>query len=109
LGFSSTASSTKCFTKGFDTLDLKASINGGGKRKSRPYWYRPLPRPLVIPGVMKIVTLADVRDLIEQRLPQHFRAKTTWRYVAAKLKQAARGADAPQVPSLVYSQFQAAR
>jgi hypothetical protein len=59
-------------------------------RKSRPDWSRPLPRPLIIPTVMKIATLADARDLIEQHLPQHFRAKTTWRYVAAKLKQAAR-------------------
>ena len=56
-----------------------------------------MPRPLIIPGVMKIVTLADVRELMEQHLPQHFRAKTTWRYVAAKLKQAAHGADTAEV------------
>jgi hypothetical protein len=51
-----------------------------------------LPRPPIIPGVRKIVTLVDVRELIERHLPQNYRAKTIWCYVAAKLKQAAYGA-----------------
>ena len=64
---------------------------------SRSNWSRPLPRPLVIPDVMKLVTLADVRELIERRLPAHFRGKATWRVVAKDLKAAALGADPAEV------------
>jgi hypothetical protein len=70
-GFSSTASSSKWFTTGFDTLDSKGKINGDGMRKSRPGRSRPLPRPLIIASVRKIVTLVDVRELIEQHLPRN--------------------------------------
>jgi hypothetical protein len=42
---------------------------------------------------MKIATLADVRVLIEQHLPEHCRTKDTWRYVAARLSDAAGGGD----------------
>ena len=37
---------------------------------SKPDWSRPLPRPLTIPTVMKLSTLADVRDLVEKHLPR---------------------------------------
>ena len=40
---------------------------------SRPNWSRPLPRPLVIPKVMTLKTLADVRALM-RHLPRHSRA-----------------------------------
>ena len=63
----------------------------------RPNWSRALPRPLVIPKVMTLRTLADVRTLIERHLPQHFRAKPTWRYVGARLAEAARGEDTVDV------------
>jgi hypothetical protein len=63
------------------------------QRRSRPNWSRPLPRPLVIPDVMTLTTLADVRALIEKHLPAQHRAKPHWRYVAAQLKEAAQGAD----------------
>jgi hypothetical protein len=55
----------------------------------RPNWSRALPQPLVIPKVMTLKTLVDVRILIERHLPQRFRAKPTWRYVAARLAEAA--------------------
>ena len=58
---------------------------------SRPNWSRPLPRPLVIPRVMKVATLADVRTLI-RHVPAERRARTTWRYVASQLADAAAGA-----------------
>ena len=34
---------------------------------SEPDWSRRLPRPLTIPTVMKLSTLADVRDLVEKQ------------------------------------------
>jgi hypothetical protein len=44
----------------------------------RPNWSLSLPRVLVIPNVMDIVTLADVRKLIEKHLPQDRRERATW-------------------------------
>jgi hypothetical protein len=58
----------------------------------RPNWSRPLPRPLVIPKVMMLKTLTDVRDLI-RHLPKDHRERSTWRYVAALLADAAAGTD----------------
>jgi hypothetical protein len=52
-----------------------------------------LPRPLVIPKVMTLKTLADVRKLVEKHLPAETRQKSTWRHVAKCLDEAARGAD----------------
>jgi hypothetical protein len=51
-----------------------------------------LPRPLKIPGVMDLKTLADVRKLLGH-LPKETRAKSTWRHVEAELKNAAAGDD----------------
>jgi len=62
-------------------------------RHFRPDWSRPLPRRLVIPMVMTLATLADVRKLIEKHLPSGHRGKPTWRHVAAELDKAAAGAD----------------
>jgi len=51
---------------------------------ARPNWSRPLPRPLVIPKVMTLTALADVRTRIAKRLPADFRDKR-WRIVASGL------------------------
>ena len=69
----------------------------------RPNWSRALPQPLVIPKVMTLKTLADVRALIKRHLPQHFRAKPTWRYIAARLEEAARGGDTDFFLAMVVS------
>jgi hypothetical protein len=42
----------------------------------RPDWSRPRPRPLVIPTVLNLVTLDDVRALIERHLPMRIRELT---------------------------------
>ena len=56
-----------------------------------PNWSRPLPRPIIIPDVMELATLADVRTLVEKHLPKEYRAKFTWRQFAGLLKRAAEG------------------
>jgi hypothetical protein len=61
---------------------------------SRPDWSRMLPRPLVIPTVMTLRTLADVRELI-RHLPKERRGFDSWRHVAKTLDEAARCAIDP--------------
>jgi hypothetical protein len=56
-----------------------------------PNCWRRLPRPLTIPTVMKLTTLADVRDLVEKHLPAPYRHKATWRHVSNQLAEAAQG------------------
>ena len=58
-----------------------------------PYhnWQRPLPRPVVIPKVMTLSTLEDVRALVHKHFPPQYRAKDTWQRVAAVATAAARG------------------
>ncbi len=55
-------------------------------------WSRPLPRPLVIPKVMTLRTLADVRELM-RHLPEDRRSRPTWRQVAADIEAAAGDGD----------------
>jgi hypothetical protein len=59
---------------------------------SRPNWSQPLPRPLEIPSVTTLTTLADVRELLKH-LPDGHRERSTWRHVAKKLAAAADGGD----------------
>jgi len=52
-------------------------------RKARLNWSRPLPQPLLIPDVMVLATLADVRELM-RHLPANRRERSTWRRVAVE-------------------------
>ena len=65
--------------------------------RKRPDWSRRLPRPLIVADLTTLTTLADVRDLIERHLPVPYREKVTWKYVAARLGEAARDGDAAEV------------
>jgi hypothetical protein len=66
------------------------------RERTRPNWSRPLPRPLEIPSIMTLKTLADVRELLKH-LPKGHRERSTWRHVAACLNEAAHGGDAINV------------
>jgi len=66
----------------------------GGPRPTKPStasqkWTYALPRPIDIPGVMTLKTLADVQKLIGG-LPAATRAQSTWAHVSKQLDQAAR-------------------
>jgi hypothetical protein len=61
------------------------------RERTRPNWSRPLPRPLKIPSVMTLKTLADVRVLVERHLPDDHRQRSTWQHVENKLNAAAFG------------------
>lgn len=60
---------------------------------ARPNWSQPLPRPIVMPEIegLELITLADVRELIDKRLPAEYRAKFTWRQLAGLLRRVAEG------------------
>jgi hypothetical protein len=62
----------------------------------RSNWSRALPRPLVIPDVMTLKTLDDVRTLMSH-LPEDRLQKQMWRHVALQLKQAAADGDTTKV------------
>lgn len=58
----------------------------------RANWSRPLPQPPLIPDVMVLATLADVRTLM-QHLPADRRERRTWHQVATDIAAAAAGGD----------------
>jgi hypothetical protein len=64
------------------------------RRKARADYSRPLPAPLVIPDVITLTTLADVRVFVTKRLPKPYRDRPHWLAVARDLEVAARGGDA---------------
>ena len=56
----------------------------------RPDWSRPLPRHLVIPEVMTLRTLADVRAFLKH-VPKAHHERPQWRVVKERLTGAAAG------------------
>src|SRR5215469_8457957 len=58
----------------------------------RPDWSRKLPRPLKLPTITTLRTLGDIRALLKN-LPARRREQSTWRHVADRLNNAARGGD----------------
>jgi hypothetical protein len=60
---------------------------------SRPNWSRPLPKLLIVSGVMTVATLNDARVMIERRVPAASRANEMWRYAWNQIREAALGGD----------------
>jgi hypothetical protein len=60
--------------------------------RNSPDWSRRVPRTLIIPKIVKLRTLADVRELM-RHVPADRRELPTWRHVAAVLDDAANGGD----------------
>jgi class 3 adenylate cyclase len=68
---------------------------------SRPDWSRPLPKLLIVSGVMTVATLNDVRLMIERHLPVASRANEMWTYVSNQLRGAALGSDTSEFCSVL--------
>ena len=64
---------------------------------ARPNWSRRLPRPVTIPGVMTLKTLADVRKLLGH-IPKERRQLSTWQHVETPTECGSRerGRETPQ-------------
>jgi hypothetical protein len=60
-------------------------------------WSRPLPRKMLVTGVINLSTLADVRVLLDRHLPSEFKDKATWRHVTGELEKAAGGAETEDI------------
>jgi hypothetical protein len=72
-------------------VSLRAPITAS---RERPDWSRTLPRPLTIPDVMTLRTLADVRKLLEH-IPKEQRKLSTWQHIERTLQACAAGEDDP--------------
>jgi hypothetical protein len=59
-------------------------------KRPPPDWLQPLQRSIVIPQVITLKTLWDVRELVESHLPAETRKKSTWQHVAKCSAEAAR-------------------
>jgi hypothetical protein len=73
----------------------------------RPDWSTPLPRPIKIPQVITLKTLADVRKLLGH-IPKE-RQLSTWQHVEATLQACAAGGDPVNVSFALQIVLQAER
>jgi hypothetical protein len=64
--------------------------------RKRADWSRALPRPLVIPEVITLKALADVRTLMNH-LAEDRLQRQMWRHVALQLKRAAADGDTTKI------------
>jgi hypothetical protein len=62
------------------------------QNRMRLSWSTPLPRPIAIPQVMTLKTLADVRELIGH-IPKVRRQLSKWQHIEATLQACAHGDD----------------
>jgi hypothetical protein len=59
-------------------------------------WSTPLPRPITIPQVMTLKTLADVRKLLGH-IPKERRGLSTWQHVEKTLQECDAGDDTENI------------
>ena len=64
-------------------------------------WSLRLPRPLVVSGLMTVVTLNDARMLIERHLQGESRAKEMWLHVSKELQEAVLADDTAEFSSVL--------
>jgi hypothetical protein len=62
----------------------------------RAAWSTSLPRPIKIPQMMTLKTLADVRKLLGH-IPKERRQLSTWQHIEATLQACAAGDDAVDI------------
>jgi class 3 adenylate cyclase len=83
-----------------DPTSRERSYRGAASLR-RPNWSRPLPKLLIVSGVMTAATLNDVRVMIERHLPAASRANEMWRYVSNELREAALGSDTAEFSAVL--------
>ena len=83
-----------------DPTSRERSYRGAASLR-RPNWFRPLPKLLIVSGVLRVATLDDVRVMIERHLPVPSRAGEMWGYVSNELRKAALGGDTAEFSSVL--------
>jgi hypothetical protein len=71
-------------------------------------WSTPLPRPITVPQVMTLNTLADVRKLLGH-IPRERRELSTWQHVEKTLQECAAGDDPVNISVALQIVLQAER
>ena len=87
--------------KQIDPEEAPAIPLPGPSSLPRANWSLPLPRPLVVSGLMTVVTLNDARMLIERHLQGESRAKEMWMHVSKELQEAVLADDTAEFSSVL--------